>query len=166
MSGSAQDHTPAPPDGWPPAALAERLSFLLKHAQARFAEAVEPAFAPLEIDGRELGVLTALGGPAGGERLSQQEAAQRLAIDRTTMVALIDGLEDKGLVQRRPDPRDRRRNIVEVTAAGRQALDRATAVVEAVEQRFLAPLGEDGARRFKQALVALLASPAPDAPDD
>ena len=65
--------------------------------------------------GRELAVLTVL---AGDEPASQQQAAQRLGVDRTTMVALVDALEGKGLVQRHADAADRRRNVVELTAAG------------------------------------------------
>jgi DNA-binding MarR family transcriptional regulator len=117
------------------------------------AEISGPALAPLRIDGRELGVLVVL---ADGEPLSQQQAARRLAIDRTTMVAMIDGLEDKGLVARRLDPRDRRRNIVEPTPAGRETLRKAMQVTDEVERRFLAPLGEPEAQRFKDALVLLL----------
>jgi DNA-binding MarR family transcriptional regulator len=142
-------------EGWPPASLAGRLAFLLKHVQMDFAALVDPALAPLDVDGRELGVLSVL---ADEEPLSQHQAAQRLAIDRTTMVALVDGLEGKGLARRRPDPGDRRRNLVEVTATGRAALTRTAEVVEGVERRFLAPLGEDGARRLKDALLTLVAS--------
>jgi hypothetical protein len=41
--------------------------------------------------------------------------ARAMNVDRTTMVALIDDLQLKGLVQRRQDPDDRRRNVVERT---------------------------------------------------
>ncbi|MCW2886262.1 MAG: hypothetical protein QOE54_3160 [Streptosporangiaceae bacterium] len=143
----------AQPEDRPPASLARRLGYALKHAQLRLAEISGPALAPLGIDGRELGVLVVL---ADGEPLSQQQAARRLAIDRTTMVAMIDGLEDKGLVARRLDPRDRRRNIVEPTPAGRETLRKAMQVTDEVERRFLAPLGEPEAQRFKDALVLLL----------
>jgi DNA-binding MarR family transcriptional regulator len=145
-------------DAWPPESLAGSLTFLLKHVQARYGAVVEPAFEHLVIDGRELGVLRVL---AGEDGLSQQQAAQRLAVDRTTMVALIDGLEDKGLVVRRPHPRDRRVNVAEVTRAGRAALRKGDAAVAAVDGEFLAPLGEQGARRLKQALLTLLASDQP-----
>src|SRR5262249_23120664 len=61
-------------------------------------------------------VLTVL---AGQEPGSQQQAAQRLGVDRTTMVALIDALEDKGLVRRHADAEDRRRDGGGLTEAGR-----------------------------------------------
>ena len=103
--------------------LSRRLGYLLKHAQLRMAELTAKALTPYGIDGRELAVLLVL---AGGEPASQQQAAQRLGIDRTTMVALLDALEGKGLVARHPHADDRRRNVVELTDAGQDALRRAT----------------------------------------
>lgn len=85
-----------------PAPLESRLGYLLKHAQARLARASAEALAPYGVDGHLLAVLVVL---SGGEPLSQVEAAGRLGVDRTTMVSLIDGLEDQGLVQRRRSPR-------------------------------------------------------------
>lgn len=156
MSIGAEDDGPQPEEPWPPAAIADRLGFLLKHTQLRFVELLESALVPLEVDGREFAVLTLLAGEAP---LSQQQAARRLRVDRTTMVAFVDGLESRGLVQRRPDRRDRRRNVVEVTAAGRESLRKAALVVEDAERRFLAPLGREGGEQLRTALRQLL-SPA------
>src|SRR6266540_3921120 len=128
---------------WPPAALADRLGFLLKHAQIELAELAGPAVAPLGIVGRELAVLSVL---ADGGSLSQHQAARRLAIDRTTMVALLDALEAKGLVERHPHP----------GARGRQVLDEGTRATREAERRFLAPLGDDDAARFRDALRTLI----------
>ncbi len=134
----------------------DHLGYLLKHAWLRAQEVTGPALAPYGIGGRELAVLLVL---AGGESLSQQEAAGRLEVDRTTMVALLDELEAKGLVARRPHPDDRRRNIVEPTTKGRATLDAATRAYRDAERRFLAPLGEAGAERLKEALRVLVAGP-------
>ena len=90
--------------------LGRRLGYLLKHAQHRMGELTAKALTPYGIDGRELGVLLVL---ASHEPASQQQAAQRLGIDRTTMVALLDTLEGKGLVARHPHADDRRRNVVD-----------------------------------------------------
>jgi DNA-binding MarR family transcriptional regulator len=134
----------------------DRLGFLLKHVHQRLIDMAGPALLPYGIDGRELAVLTVL----GGERpLSQQEAARELMIDRTTMVAMVDALEAKGLVVRRPDPADRRRNLVEPTAKGREVFTEATAARDAAERDFLAPLGPDAAREFRAALRTLLRAP-------
>jgi DNA-binding MarR family transcriptional regulator len=93
---------------------------------------------------------------AGCEPASQQQAAMRLGVDRTTMVALLDALEDKGLVTRHPHAQDRRKNVVELTAVGRDTLDRATKAGEDAERRFLAPLSEPAAQQLKDVLRALI----------
>src|SRR5215217_6294704 len=120
----------------------ERLGYLLKHAQLSYFEQSTAALAPFGIDGRELAVLTRLDGP---DPLSQQEVAARLGVDRTTMVALVDALERKGLVERRAHPTDRRKNAVALTGAGQRTLTAAGAAADAAQQRFLAPLGAAGA---------------------
>ena len=104
-------------------------------------------------DLHELAVLVVL---AAGEPLSQVEAAGRLGVDRTTMVSLIDGLEDHGLVERRRSPQDRRKNIVELTPEGRDCLRQAERARRAAERRFLAPLDEEAAASFVRALQALV----------
>jgi hypothetical protein len=65
------------------------------------------ALAPFGIDPREPGILLVI---ASHEPGSQQQAAQRLGIDRTSMVARIDALEDKDLVTRQPHAKDRARS--------------------------------------------------------
>lgn len=133
--------------------LSRNLTYLLKHAHLRMAELTTRALTPYGIDGRELGVLLTL---AGGVRMSQQQAAQRLGIDRTTMVAMLDTLEGKGLVTRHPDADDRRRNVVELTETGREALGRATLASDEAEREFLAPLGSRTAKELRDALRAIL----------
>ncbi len=143
------------------AARAGHLGYLLKHAWLRAQEVTGPALAPYGIGGRELAVLLVL---AEGESLSQQQAAGRLEVDRTTMVALLDELQAKGLVARRPHPKDRRRNIVELTGKGRETLDAATRAYRDAERRFLAPLGAAGAERLKEALQVLVVGPVSGPP--
>ncbi|MBT2512191.1 MarR family transcriptional regulator [Arthrobacter sp. ISL-30] len=132
------------------------LGYLLKHAQLRMAELSEEALAPYGINGRELAVLLVL---AGHEPASQHQAAQRLGIDRTTMVALLDTLESKGLVSRHPHPHDRRRNVVEVTEAGRDTLRPATVASDEAERKFLAPLNSQAAQHLRDALQYIVTGP-------
>jgi DNA-binding MarR family transcriptional regulator len=139
-----------PPQPQPPVpALALRMGYLLKHAQLRMAELNAAALAPFGITGRELAVLLAIDSQAP---LSQQEAAGRLGVDRTTMVALIDELEGKQLVQRRQDPADRRKNVVALTPAGRATLRKAGKASDEAERRLLAPLTGDQAAQVREAL--------------
>ena len=134
--------------------LTSRLGYLFKHAQQALAELTTPALARFGLTGRELAVLIVLDGlgPA-----SQQEAARGLAVDRTTMVALLDGLEAKGIVARRPAEEDRRRNLVELTPAGRETFTAALAASDEAERAFLAGvMDEQQAAEFKAHLLALI----------
>jgi len=136
--------------------LSRRLGYLLKHAQLQMAELTAKALTPYGVDGRELGVLLVL---AGHEPASQQQAAQRLGIDRTTMVALLDALEGKGLVSRHPHADDRRRNVVELTDAGQDTLRRATRASDDAEREFLAPLSPRAAQQLRDSLQTIVTHP-------
>jgi DNA-binding MarR family transcriptional regulator len=141
-----------------PKSLTSRLGYLLKHAQLRLTEALGAALAPHGIDGREVAVLVLL---ADEYPLSQQEAGARLGVDRTTMVALLDTLEGKGLVERRRSPDDRRKNIVGLTSEGKDLVRRAELIRAGVEAEFLAPLSEREARGLVAALRKLVAAAPP-----
>lgn len=104
------------------------------------------------IDRNEFGVLRALASP---KQWHQQALATHLGIDTTTMVALIDALETRGALTRRPDPADRRRNVIELTPDGRTLCARAEAAYADAEERFLAPLGSKESTRFRAALRTL-----------
>jgi DNA-binding MarR family transcriptional regulator len=140
----------------PPAVLARRMGFLLKHAQLRYQAIQQPALAPFDLDGRRLAVLVLLDaeGPSLQARLSE-----RLGVDRTTMVALIDSLEAIGLVNRRRDPVDRRGHRVGMTAAGAEVLGRALDAVDAVERDFLLPLSREERAQFQSLLARLVLDP-------
>jgi DNA-binding MarR family transcriptional regulator len=129
--------------------LSRRLTYLFKRAGLELEALHQQHLAPAGISARELGVMLFLDSREPG---SQQQAADRLGVDRTSMVALIDGLEDKGLVARRPDTGDRRRNVVELTKAGKTTLARATRASDAAEAELLAALGRDEAAQLRDLL--------------
>lgn len=137
----------------PRAELTDRLGYLLKHAQQRLMEFTSAALAPYGLSGRQLAVLLVLDalGPT-----SQQDAARRLGVDRTTMVALIDALEAKGVVVRCPFAEDRRRNVVQFTESGRILFDEALAASDAAEREFLGSMDEAGAEKFRAQLRTLI----------
>ncbi|WP_410669369.1 MarR family winged helix-turn-helix transcriptional regulator [Amycolatopsis sp. cmx-4-68] len=132
-----------------PPAVTRRLGYLLKHAQLRLAELAEPLYAPLGITGRQLALLTLFG---DGPPLSQQDGAARLGIDRTTMVALVDELEAKGLVRREVAPGDRRKRLVTLTAEGERVRDAGDEVTRRAEALLLEPLVAEDADRLRAAL--------------
>ena len=129
------------------------LGYLLKHANLALERRSEAALAEVGFNPRELGVLRVI---AGGGARSQQELAELLDIDRTTMVTFIDGLERRGLVVRRPSERDRRRNVVELTDDGWDAFWKAERVSVQVEEAFTSSLSDGGASELRRALRAML----------
>ncbi len=131
-----------------------RLGYLFKHAQRLMSELHVEALAPFGIDARELGVLLVID---SFEPASQQQVAQRLGVDRTTMVAIVDALEAKGIIVRRADPDDRRRNVVELTPAGRDVLREAIAASDAAEAELLAPLTPVESEQLRNLLVRVVA---------
>lgn len=140
-------------DPGPGPQLGARLGYQLKHAFFALEElhAVHLADSPVNV--RELSVLLLLD---GREPESQQQAAERLGVDRTTMVGLLDGLESKGLVARQPDPADRRRNVVVLTAGGRKALKQAKAASDKAERQLLADLSPAEATQLRELLSRIL----------
>ncbi|MET0767649.1 MAG: MarR family winged helix-turn-helix transcriptional regulator [Aeromicrobium sp.] len=110
------------------------------------------------------------GGPRGFQVLSVSSAgscsnqatiAQRLGIDRTVMTYLVDDLEQAGLVERRPDPADRRARQVMLTSTGRQVLtDSATRLAE-IERVVLSNLSTDEAEVLRTLLVRAAGASAP-----
>ncbi|WP_328608543.1 MarR family winged helix-turn-helix transcriptional regulator [Amycolatopsis sp. NBC_00345] len=133
--------------------LHDVLAYLLKHAHLKFAALTDAALAPFGIDGKDFGALRVL---AHREPASQLQVAQTLGIDRTTMVALLDALEDKGIVRRRPDPADRRRNVVELTEPGLTTYDAATVAYRKAEKTFLAAISPSASAQFRRTLRTLL----------
>lgn len=137
---------------------AHRLGYLLKHAALRYEELTTSALEPLGIGPRAWAALNCLDESHG---LSQREVAALLGVDRTTMVALIDELQAKALVERRPHPGDRRKNVVGMTELGRNLVQRGAGVLDDCEQQFLAVLGRTGAEHLKRALDTVV-EPHPD----
>lgn len=75
------------------------------------------------------------------------------------MVQLADHLEEKGLVERRRSPDDRRVHLLTLNADGKRVLADAHHVVEQVTAQFTEPLGPGGAAELRQLLLELVGEP-------
>ena len=91
----------------------------------------------------------------------QKEIGAAMEVDPSTMVALIDQLEDAGLAKRRPRPTDRRAREVAITPKGRRTLDRGRALAREVEDDVLQGLAsKERSQLLKLLRQALAAAPA------
>jgi DNA-binding MarR family transcriptional regulator len=77
------------------------------------------------------------------EGVTQQELGDAMLMDDNTVVLLLNELEAAGYSVRRRDPGDRRRHIVEITPAGRHAIERAEKAQEGIEDQLLGDLSQD-----------------------
>jgi DNA-binding MarR family transcriptional regulator len=108
---------------------------------------------------RDFVVLDAL---AGQDAASQHDLAQRVSVNRTIMVKLLDRLQDAGYVTRTRNPANRRTYVLSLTDAGRAALDGMRADVAERNDRITAALTPAERRRFNELLSELL--PASEQP--
>jgi DNA-binding MarR family transcriptional regulator len=76
------------------------------------------------------------------------EIARLVCIDKTTLTALLDRLEDVGMIVRVTDKHDRRARIPQSTDAGRKAFDAVAKNHDAVQQALLAEVSDDEAEKF------------------
>ncbi|HEY1596399.1 MAG TPA: MarR family transcriptional regulator [Thermoleophilaceae bacterium] len=119
--------------------------FLLAHlgrvAKRRFADALEPT----GLKGPEAFALMLLRdlGP-----ISQQDLSERLDLDPSKLVALLNELESDGLAERRRDPCDRRRHIVEISSTGHDRLAAADRVMAEFEGEFFSGLSAGDLREL------------------
>lgn len=104
-----------------------------------------------------------LAAAARGEAGSQLALAQWLGVDRTVMTYLLDELQAATLVERRPDPADRRARRIVLTDHGRSTLCDLERRLREVEQHVLAPLAAEE-QDVLRALLRRLAVADPDAP--
>ncbi|MEU5183252.1 MarR family transcriptional regulator [Streptomyces longwoodensis] len=91
---------------------------------------------------------------------SQRELAIVMGLDPSQLVAILNELEASGLAERRRDPADRRRHIVEITAAGTTALERIDEAVSEAESELFGDLTEAEKTLLRDLLNRIAVDPA------
>jgi DNA-binding MarR family transcriptional regulator len=133
-----------------PTRLRSKASWLINKISPHAHRLITDGLAPADARGYHFAILAALAefGPA-----SQMSIGQRCGIDRSDTHAAMNELVDQGLVVRAPDPQDRRRNIITITAAGQKRLEQLDTVLCQVQDTLLTALSPTERKQ----LVGLLA---------
>ena len=144
MTTDSTARPPTRPAGRPTGA-AFLLAQLGAHAAGRFADRV----APLGFTPPQTGLMYAIAGASGR---SQQAVAEQLGMHPSRIVALVDGLERDGIVERRRNPQDRRNYALHLTDAGHTALAELSGASAEHEADLCAALTDDERIQLTQLL--------------
>ncbi|MGP4098360.1 MarR family winged helix-turn-helix transcriptional regulator [Nonomuraea sp. KM90] len=136
-----------------PARLTAKPSWLLTQLAMHAHRLASDGFAEAGARGYHYRILAALDefGVA-----SQAELGRRCNMDRSDVVAAINELAGQGLVERTPDPGDRRRNMVSLTEAGDRQLGRLDRALDRVQDDLLGPLPAEDRQTLTRLLTRLL----------
>ena len=116
-----------------------RMQLLVKHLKQQRHATIEAR----ELEDHEYDTLHMLGGVGPDHRASPTEIATWLHMSPAAITGRLDALERRGFVRRLPSPDDRRKVLVELTAAGRRVWRAAGSEQGAEEARILAALNHD-----------------------
>jgi DNA-binding MarR family transcriptional regulator len=134
---------------WGRGPIPEELSVFPGYLLARLGESsrrrFHDALAPEGLHPRHFGVMTVVASHPG---LTQQQLHEQTAIDASSMVAVVDELEAKGLAERRPYPGDRRARTIFLTALGEQTLGRVRGLAGELQGELLQALTPQERRTF------------------
>jgi len=137
-----------------PAGLEGSLSWLLAESFRVHLSAIREVLADFPHGPRGF---EALCGAANSSARNQAELAKQLGVDRTVMVYLVDDLEKAGLVERIPDPNDRRSKLIRATPQGRARLCELQKVTAAAEAELLSDLSPAEAELLRSLLQRIAA---------
>jgi DNA-binding MarR family transcriptional regulator len=129
-------------------------AFLLSQVGAHAANTFAQMLSVMELQPQHAGVLRMLGSNAG---MTQKGLSDLFGIFPSRLVVLLDELERKNFIQRRNDPADRRNYRLHLTAAGRRALKRISAVTRDLEDELFASLNESELKELTELLERIVA---------
>ena len=115
------------------------LGYNLRRAQLAVFQNFQSTIAPFDITPGQFGIMILIDENKG---LSQSELGNAMGIDRSTMVAVIDRLENRALVVRAPSSFDRRSYALQLSTEGKQLLDKIIPAVKKHEKQMANNLSE------------------------
>jgi DNA-binding MarR family transcriptional regulator len=130
--------------------LSEAVLYRLRRAQLSVVSDFNESLLEFGLRPADFSVLIVVANNAG---LKQSDVAEALGIQRANFVAIIDGLEEKGLLHRRRSDADRRVHFLDMTEEGRAMLDEISEIWRLHEDKLVDRLGGEKA---KDQLVGLL----------
>jgi DNA-binding MarR family transcriptional regulator len=89
--------------------------------------------------------------------VTQRQLGDAMLLDANNCVLLLNDIEDAGWAERRRDPNDRRRHVVEITDSGREALERAEQALDDLEEAVLEGLTPEERGTLRELLAKALA---------
>jgi DNA-binding MarR family transcriptional regulator len=143
-------------DNPPPEPLASAPGFLLSWNGQRTAAFFAQSLQSLGLHPRHFGVMSLIESHPG---MTQRELVKGSLIDPSSMVAVIDELEEMGLAERRPHPGDRRKHAVHLTGKGKRTLQRARKAAAALAEELFAPLDAEELETLRLLLRKLAGLP-------
>lgn len=135
-----------------PGDLVPFIGFLISKAAQSIVANVDESLASFGITSRHYGIMALLNQQDG---LPQIAIGEKLRIDRTTMVKLVDVLEKEGYVERHRDPNDRRAYALSLSTTGKKMLPKLTETVINEEKTSLNKLSQDEVKTLFKLLVKL-----------
>ena len=156
--------TPSEPQASPkrvPDELISSTLFLLKRLGMKAKELGLGAYEEAGLHPYHHAILAVL---EAGSQETQGAIAEALGYDKGQLVGLLDELEERGLVERRRDPKDRRRHLVRLTPDGSRKLRTLRTLARRLEDEFLAPLTKDERADLHALLLRLAETHEPRCP--
>ena len=143
---------PEMPTNCLPAELVARPGFLLGRLGTTMKSEAMEAFEREGFNAYHYSILALLD---EGARTTQAGIADALGMDASMLVSLLDGLEERGLVERKRDPEDRRRHLVSLTSEGRRQLVRLRSTMSKLSDDLLGPLDASERETLHELLMQL-----------
>lgn len=129
--------------------LEQCLNFVLTKAQHTVHQLFKAELAPYGVTPGQYGVLRCLWDENGQ---TAKQLADRLCLDGSTVTGILDRMEQKGLIKKQADPKDRRALKVQLTEVGIQLKEPLSKAIEEANRKALAHLDRDQAEALKRLL--------------